>query len=294
MEFLTKIYNKSWSDKSTWIINTPTPNAKQYMLYIQEIGHFYCQPDFFTHHEDIDSFFISLTIDGEATYIHNNNSYLLKKNDLIFTNCFEKNTYSVAKNKSWDMIWMHFNGINAQGYYNQYKLLNKDVINCAENFSCLEILQNLLDINEYPTNYSELLSSKFITDLMTEILIFSGAIQSLDTNAPSYIKHAINDIENHLKEPFTLDYFANTYHVSKFYFLKNFKKFTGYTPIEYVQITRINHAKKLLMYSNFNVTTISYECGFQNISHFISVFKNLTGITPLQFRKNNNIFQTDL
>lgn len=53
---------------------------------------------------------------------------------------------------------------------------------------------------------------------------------------------------------------------------------------------RVENAKKLLLSCDKNITEICFECGFQNSSYFIKIFKNKVGITPLKYRslrKNN-------
>jgi AraC-like DNA-binding protein len=48
---------------------------------------------------------------------------------------------------------------------------------------------------------------------------------------------------------------------------------------------RLNYAKELLRYSTETVNNITFLCGFNQVSHFISLFKDREGITPLQYRK---------
>jgi AraC-like DNA-binding protein len=288
---LTKIYTKGWTDDSEWIINTPSEMARESFYYVQEIGHFYCLPDFFTLHENIASFFVSLTLSGECEYTYQKKTYTLKKGDLIFVDCKEHHTLQLKSSKKWDMIWIQFNGSNAYAYYNQYVRQKKSIINIGNNDSIYALLNQMIELNRTKSAYCELLNSKYITDMLTELMILSGSVLDSNNYMPDYIKMAINDIDTHFMDDLSLDYFARVSCISKFHFLKEFKKYTGFTPYNYLQMVRINNAKRMLKYSDTSICNIAEEAGFNNVPNFFVTFKNKTGMTPLQFR---NGYETEL
>ncbi|MBN2522255.1 MAG: helix-turn-helix domain-containing protein [Bacteroidales bacterium] len=64
-----------------------------------------------------------------------------------------------------------------------------------------------------------------------------------------------------------------------------FKTLTGTTIFEYVNKIKTDYACKMLMNTDLHITDISYDCGFNNLSHFNKQFKNHCGKTPTEFRK---------
>lgn len=64
-----------------------------------------------------------------------------------------------------------------------------------------------------------------------------------------------------------------------------FKSSTGLTIFEYLNKIKIDYSCQLLMNSDMNIVDISYDCGFNNLSHFNKQFKKFNGTTPTQFRK---------
>ena len=68
-------------------------------------------------------------------------------------------------------------------------------------------------------------------------------------------------------------------------FCRYFKKMTKLTFTEFVNHYRIDQAKKLLLLDK-NVTEACYECGFESLSYFNRIFKKVTGINPLTFKKH--------
>ena len=77
----------------------------------------------------------------------------------------------------------------------------------------------------------------------------------------------------HFHEPLTLEYLADKIGVSKYHFAREFKRYIGTPPNEYLIITRLNHSKVLLKYENISIEEIAFACGFHQVSHFIHLFK---------------------
>ncbi|MEN8229136.1 MAG: AraC family transcriptional regulator [Bacteroidota bacterium] len=64
-----------------------------------------------------------------------------------------------------------------------------------------------------------------------------------------------------------------------------FKSSTGLTIFEYLNKIKIDYSCQLLMNTDLNIVDISYDCGFNNLSHFNKQFRKFIGKTPTQFRK---------
>ena len=288
MTTLTKVYKKGWTDNSTWIINTPGEFATNTLFYVQEVGHFKCTSDFYTEHKNISSFLTVLTLNGEANYKCKKN-YILKKGDLLWTDCMRYHNFTLKKSGNWDMLFLQFNGNSADALYRTFEKTENPIVHISENSKFCDYYSELIDANKNISSYSELISSKIITCMLTDILIESGAIANTKTNIPQYIQSAIQDINSHFTDNLSLDHFENTQKVSKYHFLKEFKKYTGYTPNEYLRITRINQAKNLLKFSDMSINKISEETGFQNVGYFINTFKKIAGTTPLKFRTQTDV-----
>ncbi|MBI4511766.1 MAG: helix-turn-helix domain-containing protein [Deltaproteobacteria bacterium] len=72
--------------------------------------------------------------------------------------------------------------------------------------------------------------------------------------------------------------------VSRFSLTRRFKAKLGVSPKQYQQRQKIEHAKLKLIETDWDVTAISYECGFCDAPQFARMFKRITGLTPSQFR----------
>jgi AraC-like DNA-binding protein len=79
---------------------------------------------------------------------------------------------------------------------------------------------------------------------------------------------------------------AKAVNTSTFYFCKLFKRATGLTFTDYLARVRIEKAKTLLLDRNRRVSEIAYDVGFQSLTHFNRVFKNIVGRSPSGYRQS--------
>ena len=98
-------------------------------------------------------------------------------------------------------------------------------------------------------------------------------------------------IATHVEEKLDLDEIAGKFYMNRYYLSHYFKKETGFTVLQYVTNQKIIAAKALLK-KGTSVTDVALKLSYNSDSHFISVFKKNTGITPKKYaqnKKNNNV-----
>lgn len=99
----------------------------------------------------------------------------------------------------------------------------------------------------------------------------------------SQLKEAISLIEQEYAAPLTLSQLAQAAGMSKKYFCHFFRQMTRYSPIAYLNRHRVEVACYRLMAEEQSVTELAFECGFNDLSYFIRVFKGIVGVTPKQY-----------
>lgn len=91
-------------------------------------------------------------------------------------------------------------------------------------------------------------------------------------------------INQNFQEHISLDDIADKVSMTVPAFCRYFKKVTGKTFTKLVNEYRVVHATKLLSESNKSIADISFECGFNNFSHFNKLFKEFTGKSASKYR----------
>lgn len=91
-------------------------------------------------------------------------------------------------------------------------------------------------------------------------------------------------IENHLGEELSRSLLAKKVYLSEDYVSKLFKATTGMSIPSYIAARRIEKAKDYLAHSGLPVSQIALEVGYSNFSYFSKSFRDLTGMTPNEYR----------
>lgn len=91
-------------------------------------------------------------------------------------------------------------------------------------------------------------------------------------------------IEGNLTKDLTLAEIADVAHMSPHYFSRAFRNSTGIPPHRYVIDRRIEKAKTLLSEKHLPLVEVGLTVGFQNQSHFTTLFHKRTGVTPKVYR----------
>jgi transcriptional regulator GlxA family with amidase domain len=102
------------------------------------------------------------------------------------------------------------------------------------------------------------------------------------------IKLAQEFIESNITEKIAVEQLASKFAIGKRHFERRFKSATNNTPVEYIQRVRVEAAKKQLEVSNKNVNEVMYNVGYNDSKSFRTVFKKVTGLSPIDYRNKYN------
>ena len=111
-------------------------------------------------------------------------------------------------------------------------------------------------------------------------------VQDTEAGKDDRLMEMINYIQSNY-QTVTLEDMADAFHLSTPYISKYIKDKSGKTFGAHVTHVRLKKAKTLLKNGNMTVENISYAIGYPNAEHFIRVFKKEFGVTPTQYRNEN-------
>jgi AraC family transcriptional regulator of adaptative response / methylphosphotriester-DNA alkyltransferase methyltransferase len=95
-------------------------------------------------------------------------------------------------------------------------------------------------------------------------------------------------IDRNYADSLTLKNLADICHGSPYHLHRTFKRIKEITPVEYIQKTRMNKAKEYLVHTDKTITEVGQRIGMNNTPYFITLFKKMTGYTPLIYRQINS------
>ena len=126
-----------------------------------------------------------------------------------------------------------------------------------------------------------------IENLLNQIKLQTGLLDTIKKTPHSHriINKARIYLESNFQYQLMVEDVAREMSVSTSHFKKIFKRDLGYTFSNYLNMLRIQKAKELLLKSKMSITEIAYNIGYNDSNYFSTVFKNIEGVSPREYRK---------
>ncbi len=99
------------------------------------------------------------------------------------------------------------------------------------------------------------------------------------------IAMVIQHMNKNYNSNFSLEDYANMCAISKFHFIRIFEKIVGFSPLEYRNNIRLEHAAFLILEEKLSIEAIATLVGYSSASYFSSAFKKKYGVSPKQYQK---------
>ena len=137
------------------------------------------------------------------------------------------------------------------------------------------LLEQMLDGNKIPQKKHFLPPMGLVSRQSTDVLQVSDPV----------VVKALQFIQEHVSEPIKVDDILKRVFVSRTLLERKFRAELGRTPLAEIRRQRIQRVKQMLADTNLSVTEIAGICGFGSDVRLSTVFKEMTGISPSDFRK---------
>lgn len=141
--------------------------------------------------------------------------------------------------------------------------------------------------NERPD--CEVFCHRLMLALLDRALTITGSL-SLRVPAnpePSSLAHQVQEyIDQHFREPLTLQELGEALHASPYYLSHVFKEASGYSPMQYLTRRRIGEAQNLLVETDLPIARIAEEVGYDTQNYFNLQFSKHVGMPPRKFRQS--------
>lgn len=269
------------SKDSEYFIYSPSRTALDVFLYPLQCGHFLYEPGYFLKRDSYDSFLLMYIQKGTLDLEIKGRKYHAQSNSFILLDCYENHAYSTSSGL--ECLWCHYDGAIARAYYDIVISRLGNIFTLSDPLPALSKLTSIYHVFHTGAVVREPLLSKYLNDIMTEFMLYLPN----GKNAHSYsntAEEAMTYINEHFTEEISVPDLAARAGLSHYYFIRAFKRETGFTPHEYIINTRIATAQYLLKNTRLTIKDICYQTGFSCESIFCTAFKNRLGMTPTQYR----------
>ncbi len=244
-------------------------NCNQLNFYkseTNEIEIVYCEESRISYpeHNHISVYTIGIILDGELELQYKDKKIVLKTDDLFLIYPYESHAI-YSGNKGYTMISVCLKNVFVQ-MNDQEKI-----------FSLIRERSELLI-------QKELIREEHINAILSALeIIFDQMHSDIQSDEVNVFLDLCSLLENEPEADLSIEDLAGKVYISKYHFVREFKKSIGLTPHRFQLQNRIRKAK-LLLEEGMSITEVAVTTGFYDQSHFVKCFKQMVGVTPTQYR----------
>ena len=242
------------------------------------------------HNHDYWEFFVVITgvykhtLNEQAGVVNVNSAYLIRPNDV---HSLRNNTASASHLNILirDRLMRSVCDCLAPGVYGSLLEGNGvpvllDEIHTKQLFNYTSLLEQY---QEDEANYD--LVSRLILFFILEKILYQNKFT--DSKKPKWLNELLQRINSPYNANWQLDDFIRTTNYSHSYFTRQFNKYMGCSPIQYITNEKMARACNYLIHSDMSILAIASALGYTNLSHFNHIFKATYNVSPTQYRKRN-------
>ena len=212
----------------------------------------------------------------------------VKAGDVMMLFPQERHTYHPDAETGWKEYWIGFRGPNIEmrvknGFFStQHPLFHLPI---AMNNDIIHLFNlGIKAAQHMEKGYQQLLGG-CVNMLLGYISSYDNTSSQAEKETAEDIHQALLFIHNNYQNDIRSEDVAQAIGWGYSRFRKVFLQQTGMTPYQYIQETRIKQSKFLIMNTTKALKEIAYEVGFNNPDYFSTAFRRITGLSPMEFRK---------
>ena len=230
-------------------------------------------------------------ISAGQVYFHfdnKENETVIKAGNMVLFRPKEFQKYEYYSIDKTQVYWVHFTGSDVKNILRRYGIkydLHYFFVGTSLEYE--RIYKKMIsELQRCQNNYEEMLSI-----LMRQLLIcIYRELQKERKISDIYLDNEMDMATQYFTDNYSSDIsieeYASSRGMSISWFIRNFKKFTGITPMHFIVATRISNAQLLLETTKYSISEISRIVGYDNPLYFSRLFHKVKGFAPSEYRKS--------
>lgn len=228
---------------------------------------------------------------GKAHFHFDGKEEIITAGHMVLYRPKEPQKYEYYGEDQTEVYWVHFTGSNVKNLLRSYGLTDdKRVFYCGSDLEYQNHFRAMIqELQMCKDDYTEMLEIHLRQIFIMLHRYFKTSSKMNNSQITEEIDKATMFFNEHYNEDIRIDEYAEAHNMSTSWFIRNFKQYTGSTPMQYILSIRIYNAEALLKNPQYNITEIANIVGYDNPLYFSRIFKKVKGLSPSEYRKNIRI-----
>ncbi len=214
-----------------------------------------------------------------------NSEITISKGQVIMIFPDQWHTYHPVLDVGWNEYYIGFEGsIIDNLVQNEFIACENQVLDVGFNEELVNLFSRAIEV----AANDKVGSQQYLSGIVMHMM---GLILSVSQNKIFEVGDVVQKIEQakiimneNVYKTVDPEELAQKLNFSYSWFRKVFKDYTGYAPAKYFQELKLRKAKHLLVSTSHSVKEIAFMLDYNSTEHFFSLFKKITGYTPMEYR----------
>lgn len=209
----------------------------------------------------------------------------VKPGDMFLLFPGEWHNYSPDADVGWNEYWVGFNGGIVDNWVKGgFFRIDAPVMNVGLSEELISLYKCAILIAEaQEANYQQALAG-IVCNLMS-MAVYMSRNRNFEKSNLATLMNVAKVMVHENFDRITPEEMAASVCMGYSKFRKIFKEYTGFSPLQYIQEVKMGVAKEMLTNTSRTIKEIAYELGYENKDYFFTVFRKLSGMSPLSYRK---------
>lgn len=245
-------------------------------------------------------YLLNYIVEGEGWCEIEGKRYDVKANQFFIFPMNKPHAYGSVQGKKWTVYWVRFGGSLASYYSAGFEKPTTVKVGVTSRIrfrqNTFEEMYNVLDKGF--TLDSLCYASSLLFTYLGSFMFLNTYRNSMTnttidvTNKFSLLQELTHFMQERLEERLTLKEISDYSGYSVTQISDIFRKNTGYAPMAYFNIMKMQHACWLLTHTTLKINQICYKSGIEDPYYFSRLFKKIIGVSPQSYRENNRSANT--
>ncbi|MGM9630625.1 AraC family transcriptional regulator [Butyricicoccus sp.] len=235
------------------------------------------------------NYILHYVLTGKGQFHIGNRTYSMQKEEGFLIEPNIMTTYRADDADPWEYLWIGFAGADAKKLLEQIGLSqHTPTFSASCGTQLLEIVNHMLESEASGIEQELYLQAQlyqFFALLSHDLSTRQRGFQQEQRNY--YVRAAVEFIQSHYADNIKVTDIAAYVGISRSYLATLFQTIIGMSPNEYLTNFRLTRGMEQLTITNLPVSTIASRCGYRDPLVFSKAFKQMVGLTPTQYRKED-------
>ncbi|TCP29063.1 AraC-like DNA-binding protein [Scopulibacillus darangshiensis] len=237
--------------------------------------------------EESGAYIFQYTLNGEGRIEYGGKAHSLKAGDAFIVKVPGDHRYFFPEtSETWEFMFLTLVGEKAEACWDYLIQEIGHIAKIPPDAAMIQLLRKMNHEAAEGLIQDGYVASARAYEFIMESYRYAKNLENRQVLLPEPIVNAQLFMQSYFSEPITLEDISEHVNLSRYYFIQQFRKYTGATPKQHLVKIRMEKAIELLSHTDLSIKDIAKQVGYEHPNYFSKAFRKSVGESAGRFREN--------